>query len=110
MNTISPIARHPTALRIAVIAAIVLLAGCQKIEFDAGAGFMDGFVAGYGRDCSIRSPEAEGHWRSASYSRGYADGVGRGITACNAHRQDQSRLVAVVDTAAVRLDARAGYR
>lgn len=84
-----------TAAAILVAAA----AGCGQSGYDDGAGFQDGFLAGYARDCPLRSPPGEKRWHGSAYSRGYADGLDDGIRACRSLRNGGD--AAVVATAAV---------
>jgi hypothetical protein len=65
---------------------VASVAGCGQSGYEDGAGFQDGFLAGYARDCPLRSPPGEKRWRGSAYSRGYADGIDNGIRACRGLR------------------------
>lgn len=77
-----------TTALVAVVAGIVTATGCSRGGYEDGAGFSDGFIAGYGQACRISSPATETRWHNATYSLGYADGVDSGIRACNEERRD----------------------
>jgi hypothetical protein len=66
------------------VAALVAVAasGCGGPDYADGAGFSDGFVAGYAQHCVMRAPSAQRRWSGPAYSRGFADGMARGIAAC----------------------------
>ncbi len=65
-----------------VLSLVFFLAGCTDSEERYSAGHGDGYAVGYNTACKIRATMIEGAWDSADYSRGYADGVTEGITAC----------------------------
>jgi hypothetical protein len=96
-------AKSATGAAVRWTAAATLIAaaatGWGRADYEDGTGFQDGFLAGYGRDCALRSPPVEKRWRSSAYSRGYADGIDNGIQACQGLRHGADGTV--LATAAV---------
>ena len=82
-----------TAVCVTAASAILFASGCSRGGYEDGTGFSDGFIAGYGRACQISSPAENRRWQNADYSRGYADGVEKGIQACSEERRE-SRYIA----------------
>lgn len=93
------------ALAAAAVGTAVAV-GCSRGGYEDGAGFNDGFIAGYARACAISSPLSEGRWRNATYSRGYADGIERGIEACREERRSDSDYLAATSPDLVQRQAR----
>ncbi|TDK28352.1 hypothetical protein E2F46_00155 [Luteimonas aestuarii] len=71
--------------------ASVATSGCDRTADASGAGFSDGFASGYAEKCVLRAPAESRRWSNAAYTRGYADGVETGKTACRGEVARQGR-------------------
>lgn len=86
-------ASRAAVLRVA--AAVIVLAsaaGCGRTDYDDGAGFHDGFLASFTRDCAIRPRPGKQGRHNPAYSRGFADGIDRGLEACLELRNEPDRV------------------
>jgi hypothetical protein len=77
----------PKRTLLAVLAAFLILSGCDDPDERYDVGYSDGYAVGYNTTCEIRRTLVEGDFGNEDYARGYADGQSDGSIACNSDKR-----------------------